>query len=245
MGNIVTSDESATHEPPLKSAARKRTSLSSTAIYERVKVMAATFELRPGERINEIELAKRLDVSRTPLREVLNQLMVEGFLERSTNKGFLSRPLDPKQIFDLYEYRLGLETSIARLACRRASDSDIKALEKSVKRDAAVPEDSDSNELLALDEQFHMKLAHLAGNEEFVRALANANSRIQYVRWIDMRGGRRPHTQSEHRAIVQALKQRDEEKLVRLLEEHISRRQDQIVEVIKLGFSEIYTRQKN
>ncbi|AEI83136.1 transcriptional regulator GntR family (plasmid) [Cupriavidus necator N-1] len=231
-------------KPSPKPEARKRTSLSSAAIYERVKNMAATFELRPGERINEIDLSKQLDVSRTPLREVLNQLMVEGFLERTTNKGFVSRPLDVKQIFDLYEYRLSLETAIGRLACQRATDDEIVQLERSVQEDAAVPEDSDSNQLLALDEAFHMRLAHLTRNDEFVRALSNVNARIHYVRWIDMRNGRRPYTQAEHMQIVQALKARDEVALVKLLEGHIARRKEQITEVIKLGFSEIYTRQR-
>src|SRR4051812_29017792 len=63
---------------PLRSA---RT-LSSDDIYDRVKEMAARFEFRPNERINEIELSRSLSVSRTPLREVLNRLMVEGFLTR-------------------------------------------------------------------------------------------------------------------------------------------------------------------
>lgn len=227
-----------------KQEVRKRTSLSSTAIYERVKNMAATFELRPGERINENDLSKQLEVSRTPLREVLNQLMVEGFLERTTNKGFVSRSLDAKQIFDLYEYRLSLETSIGRLACQRATDEEIAQLEASVKHDAAVPEDSDSNELLGLDEAFHMRLARLTRNDEFVRALENVNARIHYVRWIDMCNGRRPYTQSEHMRIVQALKARNEAELVKLLDGHIARRKEQITEVIKLGFSEIYTRQR-
>ncbi|OZI21656.1 GntR family transcriptional regulator [Bordetella genomosp. 7] len=225
-------------------APRKRTSLSSSAIYERIKNMAATYEFKPGERINEIELSKQLEVSRTPLREVLNQLMVEGFLERTANKGFTSRPLDAKQVFDLYEYRLGIETAIARLACRRATDAEIEALAAATQRDTSMPDDADSAQLLALDEDFHMGLARLTHNEEYVRALANINARIQYVRWIDMRNGRRPYTQAEHVGIIEALRARDEAALVNLLESHIGRRQDQITEVIKLGYSEIYTRNR-
>ena len=223
-------------------APRKRTSLSSSAIYERIKAMAARFEFKPGERINEIELSRQFEVSRAPLREVLNQLMVEGFLERTANKGFTSRTLDAKQVFDLYEYRLGLETAIARLACKRATDQEIDELAAATEHDTSIPDDSDSAHLLALDEDFHMRLARLSRNEEFVRALANVNARIQYVRWIDMRNGRRPYTQAEHVRIIEALRARDQAGLVQLLESHIARRQDQITEVIKLGYSEIYTR---
>src|SRR3954447_13627731 len=88
---------------PLRSA---RT-LSSDDIYDRVKEMAARFEFRPNERINEIELSRSLSVSRTPLREVLNRLMVEGFLTREQNRGFIGRSLDAGEIMSLYEFRRG------------------------------------------------------------------------------------------------------------------------------------------
>ncbi|WYX23926.1 GntR family transcriptional regulator [Achromobacter xylosoxidans] len=55
-----------------------RTMAGQAELYNAVKAMAVSFEFKPGERINEVELARRLNVSRTPLREVLNQLMVEG-----------------------------------------------------------------------------------------------------------------------------------------------------------------------
>src|SRR3546814_18298084 len=128
--------------------------------------MAATYEFKPGERINEIELSKRLEVSRTPLREVLNQLMVEGFLERTANKGFTSRPLDAKQVFDLYEYRLGIETAIARLACTRATDAGIDALAAATIRHNPTPDESDSAELLARDADFPLELPHPTRNDK-------------------------------------------------------------------------------
>jgi len=74
-----------------------RTSAGQAELYGAVKAMAVRFDFKPGERINEVELARRLNVSRTPLREVLNQLMVEGFLTRSVNRGFIARLLDDSQ----------------------------------------------------------------------------------------------------------------------------------------------------
>ena len=62
---------------------RERPADSAAQIYERLKSMAMTFAIRPGERVNEVELSKALNVSRTPLREALNRLMVEGFLTRA------------------------------------------------------------------------------------------------------------------------------------------------------------------
>ena len=67
--------------------------------YERLKRMAIGYHLKPGERLNEGELAKQLGVSRTPLREALNRLAMEGFLRFSPGKGFFCRELDPKGVF--------------------------------------------------------------------------------------------------------------------------------------------------
>lgn len=208
-------------------------------IYERTKTMAMTFAIRPGERVNEVELAKALNVSRTPLREALNRLMVEGFLTRARNKGFIGRPLDAKQVFDLYELRKVLEVSTVRIACERATDEELAELENFVKTSIDRREHENPASLLALDEQFHEHVATLTRNHEMVRSLQAINARIQYVRWLDMQ---KRHTQQEHLRIVEALKARDAATAADLVEQHISRRLDQIVEVIRVGFAEIYMR---
>jgi DNA-binding GntR family transcriptional regulator len=219
-----------------------RTSAGLAELYDAVKAMAVQFEFKPGQRINEVELARRLNVSRTPLREVLNQLMVEGFVTRAVNRGFIGRPLDAKQIHSLYEFRSVLECGIVRAACERATDEQLDTLQAAVEASRDVPEDTEATRLLALDEQFHMSLAGLTGNQEFVRNLESVNARIHFVRWIDMRQGRRTHTQAEHLRIVQALRERDDALLQELMSRHIGRRLDQITDVIRTGFSTIYMR---
>jgi DNA-binding GntR family transcriptional regulator len=208
-------------------------------IYERLKAMAITFAIRPDTRVNEVELSRALNVSRTPLREALNRLMVEGFLTRAPNKGFTGRSLDAKQIYDLYELRRALETWVVRIACERASDEELAALEDFVKSSIKRRERTEAVELLALDEQFHERIAELTRNREMVRALQAINARIHFVRWLDMK---QRYTQQDHLHIVKALRARNAEKAVSLVEEHISRRLDQIVDVIRAGFAEIYTR---
>ena len=219
-----------------------RTGLSSDEIYGQVREMAARFEFKPNERINEIELSKTLMVSRTPLREVLNRLMVEGFLTRTHNKGFIGRALDAKEILDLYEFRRGVERFALELACKCATEEGLDDLERFTQSSIDVDEDEDASKLLALDEEFHIRIARLSGNCETVRVLQNINARIRYIRWIDMQK-RRSYTQSEHMAIVKALRERSVESSV-LLDKHITLRIDQIVEVVKAGYAEIYTRKK-
>ncbi len=70
---------------------------SADRVYDAIKSMAITYGFRPGERINEVDLARQLDVSRTPLREALNRLVTEGFLTTRLNKGFFARTLGPQR----------------------------------------------------------------------------------------------------------------------------------------------------
>jgi DNA-binding GntR family transcriptional regulator len=210
-------------------------------IYDRVKAMACTYRLSPGGRVNEVELSRQLGVSRTPLREALNRLASEGFLVPTMNKGYHVRALDPAEVLALYEFRAAIEVGGVQLACERATDAELDRLEAFALASRDAPdEDAQALRLLELDEQFHERLAALSGNEEFVRAVCATNERIRFVRWIDMKD-RRAGTQNEHLAIVRHLRQRDATMAGTLMRQHISRRLDQITEVIRIGYGEIYT----
>jgi DNA-binding GntR family transcriptional regulator len=218
----------------------KQNTRSADRIYDALKSMAITYCMRPGERINEVDLAKQLNVSRTPLREALNRLVTEGFLTPRLNKGFFARRLDPNEVFNLYEFRSAVESIAVSIACARASKQELQALEKFVLASKDKKDDVLAINLLKLDEEFHERLAAATHNDEFVRTIRGINARIHFVRWIDMQSGRRVHTQNEHLQIVQALKKRDANNAARLMRDHIDRRLDQIVDVIRAGFAEIY-----
>jgi DNA-binding GntR family transcriptional regulator len=209
-------------------------------VYGQLKALSISFELLPGDRVNEIEIAERLGVSRTPLREALNRLTSDGFLTLTPGKGFYRRPLDPKEIFDLYEFRQRIETAAAPLAIARASDEAIANICSFLAVSRAEVPNRTITELVELDESFHEKLMGLSGNAEMLRVLRNLNARIRFVRWIDMENGRRSTTQSEHMRILDAIAARDADRAVGLLNEHIERRLDQIVSVIREGYARIY-----
>jgi DNA-binding GntR family transcriptional regulator len=209
-------------------------------VYERLKAMSVSFELKPGERLNEGELAKRLGVSRTPLREALNRLNTEGFLRFTPGKGFFCRELDAHEIFDLYELRKSIELASIRLAVKRAKDEDIDALLAFLDATGPDPGERSSIELVELDETFHERLMGMSDNAEMLRVLRNVNARIRFVRWIDMDRINRANTQAEHRAVLHALKARDEGACVYVLERHIDRRLDTITSAIKEGYAQIY-----
>ena len=210
------------------------------AVYEALRAKAISHSFLPGERLNEGELAKELSVSRTPLREALNRLATEGFLRSVPGKGFFFRELDPKELFDLYELRAALETAAARLAAERASTGQVDALAAMVSDDV-TREECTTAELIAQDEQFHRRLVALAGNSEMSRVLDNINARIQFVRWIDVGQPTRQAAHHTHKAIAQALRNRDADTCAHLLRKHIERRQDEIIEAAHARMAQLFT----
>ena len=216
-------------------------SLSSVdIIYNQVKTMAANFEFKPDERINEGILAKELGTSRTPLREALNRLVAEGFLNFQTGRGFFCRSLEPSSILDLYEARQAVECEALRLAVGRVDDADIVAIKVFLGHtEAAYTSSSSSQTLVEIDEEFHLRTIRLSGNRELERILENLNARVRYIRWIDM-NDRRSITPAAHLRIIEALERRDVEGTVAEMRNHIHRRSEEATDAVKTAFSQLY-----
>jgi DNA-binding GntR family transcriptional regulator len=221
-------------KPPVK-----RSGLTSNELYDRLREMAIHYKLRPGERINEMELSQLFSTSRTPLREALNRLVAERFLTFVPNRGFYGRAFDQQDIYNLYELRKSIETSAAMLALERATDADIAAVkafwDDVSRKTASMP----AQRLVSLDEEFHLRVVALSGNEEMVRALQAVNARIHFVRWVDLEG-RKGGGYGEHRSLIKALAARDAPRCRAILDSHITRRMEEIVRVVQAGVVRIY-----
>lgn len=208
-------------------------------IYARLKDMTVTFRVRPGERINEVALSRALQVSRTPLREALNRLVSEQLIEFRPGAGFFCRALDATTIFELYELRAILEVAAVRLACARGDEAGIAALRDRLYDGGLKTANRTIAEVTEGDEAFHLGIARLAGNDELVGQLEQINDRIRFIRWVDMTA--RVHTtKGEHVEILEALEARDAETAAAVMQGHIEKRMDQVVEAVKEGYSNIY-----
>lgn len=215
-------------------------------VYESLRRMAADFAFKPDQRINESALSKLLGASRTPLREALNRLVAEGFLTFQSNRGFFCRSLTPQYILDLYEARVGVECEALRHACTRASDTEIAALGEALRQmEPVYTSTTDMNEMLEMDEEFHVRLARLSQNSELVRMLRNINDRIRYIRLIDLQRMRdraedTPGDLSAHRTILTALQARDAAAADAAMRGHIEKRREEATEAVRIAFSQLY-----
>ncbi|MBV6306897.1 GntR family transcriptional regulator [Candidimonas humi] len=226
-----------TPAPAGRASGRSRS--TSSQVYEKLREMVILYDIKPGERLNEVALAEKLEVSRTPIRDALNLLARDGFLEES-GRGYVRRSLNLKETLDLYEAREAIEVECLRLAAQRATPAQLDEVEAFLARSRETPQDCPVLDLVALDEQFHDMLAELSGNSELRRMLDELNARIRFVRWISMEQIGRGKTQAEHAEILAALRGKDLEAAQARMRKHISQRTLQIKEAITAGLARIF-----
>jgi DNA-binding GntR family transcriptional regulator len=209
-----------TVSPPAAPVAAEATTLADQA-YVQVKQMVFDFILMPGDRFSESELAQRLEISRTPLRQALQRLEREGFLGVLPNIGWQVASLEFDTFDELYDLRVLIEChAVNQLAAAEErpvmqSLADIWLVPPS-ERIAAGPE------IGALDEQFHASLVRACGNREMGRVHRDITERIRIIRRLDFtKPARIEATYEEHARILRAITRRRADEATRLLRAHI------------------------
>ncbi|MGZ4695681.1 MAG: GntR family transcriptional regulator [Acidimicrobiales bacterium] len=191
--------------------------------YGELKRLLLNGEFALGHRLGEERLAGLIGVSRTPVREALCRLHVEGFVERLPEGGFCPSAPDLDRIRQLYEVRIGLERLALRRAAVTGEDHDGEQLQRL--RDDWValldpPYDTDPSFVL-LDEDFHVRLATASGNAALAEQLQVVNERIRIVRVHDFLSPERvERTVEQHIGIVEALIPGDVDETERRLDTH-------------------------
>lgn len=212
-------------------------------IYDALRRMAVEYDFKPNERINEVELAARHGVSRTPVREALQRLVTEGLITFQPNRGFFCRGFDAEEVVHLSDVRAALEEYAVRLATERASDTQLRALVDWWTMTSARADSLSGHDLTARDEEFHMRIAALSGNPELAKMLEGINTRIRFIREIEVERHRRlSTTYTEHTAIADAMARRDAGGAARLMRAHIGISASDAVSAVKEGLARIYMR---
>ena len=156
MADITTKEISPTNN---------RTSYAETAV-ERLREEIVTGKLRPNQRLVETDIARQLMMSRTPVREALKLLEMQGYLSRLPSGGLTVTDHSPSQIRNLYEVREALETMALRLACQRATEEQIDRAAEMQYRMIDVVHNRDANQFIELNSSFHGELLSSCGNEQ-------------------------------------------------------------------------------
>lgn len=213
-------------------------------VYARLKADLHDFRWVPGDRFSEGEIAERLGVSRTPVREALFRLRNEGFLDVESKTGWFVRPIDFDRLEQLYDLRIVLElASLAKLGLRGEDPPELEAL-KATWLVPAHERIADGREVGALDEAFHASLVRAAGNEEIARVHQEVTERIRLVRRLDFtRADRIEATYQEHAKILRAVIQRKTDQAQMLLRSHIEQSKSEVRKITLHALQQARNRQ--
>jgi DNA-binding GntR family transcriptional regulator len=175
--------------------------------------------LRPGERLIEVEIAERLGISRTPVREAIRQLESDGLVSHLPRAGSVVRTLEYAEIAELYEMRAVLEGTAARFAARAASEIEITELDAINAEMRAAP---DTRALFDANRQFHSVLLNAARNRFLVRAVEAVQKTLLILGPSTLEeSARADEAIREHEKIVAALRARNADAAEAAMRRHI------------------------
>jgi DNA-binding GntR family transcriptional regulator len=175
---------------------------------------------RPGDRLREEEIARELNVSRTPIREAFGRLQSKRLIEPSGTKGLVVRTLDMTEVLELYAMREILEGAAARLAAQHASPSEFEALDDLLT--AFEAQLDDAAEMARLNRLFHNGIIRAARNRYLETVLDELQDGIALLGATTFSVAERPGTAAaEHRAMLNAIRERASEQAEKLASAHI------------------------
>jgi DNA-binding GntR family transcriptional regulator len=179
-------------------------------------------ELKPGERLLEVKLADKMGVSRTPVREAIRKLELEGLVVMVPRKGAYVAGLTLKDVAEVFEIRSSLEGLAAALAAERITDEEVIILDKILDDISTAGEKGDIKTVIKKDMEFHQVLFSASRNDRLAQMINNLKEQIDRFRTQSFSNPiRTKSVLSEHEHILNAIKQGDVENSERLAKEHI------------------------
>ncbi|MCX6552076.1 MAG: GntR family transcriptional regulator [Acidobacteria bacterium] len=210
---------------------------ASDSAFQALRDGILTQLFKPGERLNIPDLAARLDVSLTPVKEALNRLEAEGLVRIRPRSGTFVAELSPEDVAETFEIRRALECLAAERAIAHLTPEVLDRF-RSIVRDLERPVAAEADRALheQTNVQFHSLLVQLSGNRRLAEMYAELNAHVTIARIHHRRedwAQRLDRVRQEHRAILKALEARSVEGLVQALRQHIQRASDSLVEDLR------------
>jgi len=176
-----------------------------------------------GERLDEVQLADRFSVSRTPIREAFQRLALSGLVQQVPRRGVFVRQPGPVELIEMFEVMAELEAVCARLSATRISDDALRDLHDTNARCNAAVAAQDADGYYRENERFHAIIYRQSGNSFLEQECLRLHRRLQPFRRVQLRlRGRLKQSMSEHEAIVAALENADGETAATAIRNHVA-----------------------
>lgn len=191
-------------------------------------------ELKPGERLMEIQLANKLGVSRTPIREAIRKLELEGLVLMIPRRGAEVAEITEKSLRDVLEVRKALEGLSVQLACERITDEQIQQLKCAAKEFEDVLKSGDVTAYAEADVKFHDIIYDATDNQRLISLLYNLREqmyryRVEYLKRSEVH----QTLLEEHQYIIEMLEKRNAESAMIAINEHIDNQVETVADTIR------------
>ena len=202
-------------------------------VFKTLREAIITGDLQPGERLMEIKLANELGVSRTPVREAIRKLELEGLVIMTARKGAEVAPINEKDLKEVLEIRKSLESLACELSCRNVKDSDIRKL-RSINQEIARGVDNEDIELITKkDVEFHEIINTLTDNQRLIQMLHQLKEHIFRYRFEYIKEMKNKQTiVDEHNRIIDAIASKDPKRASAEIEQHIETQERYILNTL-------------
>ncbi|MGN0349935.1 MAG: GntR family transcriptional regulator [Roseburia sp.] len=191
-------------------------------------------DLKPGERLMELRLASKLGVSRTPIREAIRMLELEGLAVTIPRKGAEVARMTEKDMEDVLQIREALDNLAATTACEKISEEALAQLHHSMYEFEESTKTGDVKKIAEADVKFHDIIYQATGNPKLVNLLNNLREQMYRYRVEYLKDEKNyPQLVREHRDMVEGLSRRDREKVVAVMHHHVENQVNAVKEIIR------------
>jgi len=204
------------------------------AIFQKLRSLLVEGKIAPGSKLNERELAERLHVSRTPIREAIRRLAAEGLVELITNRGAIALQLSLEDVIHTFDVIAQLEGFSGELASKNISDAALSELEALQYEMMASYARRDLSSYYKLNLRIHHLINQAANNPILSRLFSQVNARIEALRFRSNQDGVKwEKAVEEHQEMLDALKARDSARMRKIMIQHVQNKRDVVVQLLK------------
>lgn len=205
----------------------RKNRLTTREIYEDLWQKITNFDLFPGSRVTETELAEAYRTSRTPIREALKRLEVEGLISVRPKQGCYVREVDIDMVSDYYTMRVAMEAMTVELAIENMTDVELQSLADQWDPKNYDKYRGDTEYMKQFEESFHIAIAKGSKNTVIQQYLEDVNNRIRPIRALGFPDEKSvKETYDEHYAIIQLIQKRDVAGARDAMSQHIRKSQE-------------------
>lgn len=204
-------------------------------VFNTLRQAILTGELKPGERLMEIHLANRLGVSRTPIREAIRKLELEGLVTMMPRRGAEVAQITEKSMNDVLEVRKAMDALCAELACERITEEELEQLAEACEEFEKATATGDVKLIAQTDVTLHDIIMQATGNKRLVQLINNLSEQMYRYRFEYIKDfSQHERLVEEHRDIYESLLHRDKERASQAAKTHIDNQRKAIIAQIRL-----------